>query len=227
MHHVLAASRQGYGELIPKLEHVTGDSFTFIQNPGDFTLAAIENLAPRFIFLPHWSHKVPPEIHERFECVIFHMTDLPFGRGGSPLQNLISRGIYETKLCALRCVKEFDAGPIYLKSPLSLHGTAEEIFLRCTALVREMIIEILRNAPAPKSQQGKVTIFRRRRPEQSDIAGLTDLRQVFDYIRMLDADGYPPAFIEIGGLRLEFSRAALKQGEIVADVRIRERKTNE
>ena len=31
------------------------------------------------------------EIHENYKCIIFHMTDLPFGRGGSPLQNLISR----------------------------------------------------------------------------------------------------------------------------------------
>jgi len=28
------------------------------------------------------------------------MTDLPFGRGGSPFQNLIARGIYDTKIIA-------------------------------------------------------------------------------------------------------------------------------
>jgi methionyl-tRNA formyltransferase len=43
------------------------------------------------------------------------MTDLPFGRGGSPLQNLISRKIYNTKLSAIRVVKELDAGPVFLK----------------------------------------------------------------------------------------------------------------
>ncbi len=48
-----------------------------------------------------------------FNCVVFHMTDLPFGRGGSPLQNLISRGIYKTKISAIKVVKEIDAGPIY------------------------------------------------------------------------------------------------------------------
>ena len=56
------------------------------------------------------------------------MTDLPFGRGGSPLQNLITRGISKTKISALRCNEEIDAGPIYLKRPLSLHGSAEEIY---------------------------------------------------------------------------------------------------
>ncbi len=226
-HHVLAASRKGYAGLIPALEQATGDRFTLIEDRAGFTVDALERIAPRFVFLPHWSYLIPPEIHERFECVIFHMTDLPFGRGGSPLQNLISRGIYETRLSALRCVKELDAGPIYLKRSFSLHGNADEIFLRGAEQVREMIVEIVRTRPEPQPQQGEAVCFSRRRPEQSDIASLTDLRQVYDFIRMLDADGYPPAFLEVGGLRLEVSRAALKEGEIVADVRIRERNTNE
>jgi methionyl-tRNA formyltransferase len=69
--------------------------------------------APRYVFFAHWSWKIPRAVYEAHECVIFHMTDVPFGRGGSPLQNLISRGIYETKLSALRCVEEMDAGPVY------------------------------------------------------------------------------------------------------------------
>jgi len=32
------------------------------------------------------------EIFENYEIILFHMTDLPYGRGGSPLQNLIVRG---------------------------------------------------------------------------------------------------------------------------------------
>ena len=47
------------------------------------------------------------------------MTDLPYGRGGSPLQNLIVRGHKHTMISAIKCVKELDAGPIYLKKPLT------------------------------------------------------------------------------------------------------------
>ena len=227
MRHVLAASRKGYAGLVPTLEAATGDRFTLIENPDDFSAEALANIAPRYVFLPHWSHIIPAEIHERFECVVFHMTDLPFGRGGSPLQNLISRGIYETRLSALRCVAELDAGPVYLKRPLSLHGNAEEIFQRGAALAAEMIVEIVRNAPQPQPQTGEVVRFARRRPQQSDLAGLSDLRRVYDHIRMLDAEGYPKAFLEIDGLRLEFSRAALLDGEIIADVRICERNDND
>ena len=38
---------------------------------------------------------------------------------------------------------------------------------------------------------------------------------------MLDAEGYPKAYLDMGHFRLEFSRASLKTGEnIIADVRI-------
>lgn len=227
MGHVIAASRQGYAHLPEELKRVTGEEFVLIDKRADFTLERLESLQPEYVFLPHWSYLIPREIHERFECVIFHMTDLPFGRGGSPLQNLISRGIYQTQLSALRCVEELDAGPIYLKRPLSLHGNADEIFLRGAALVKEMIITMLRERPVPQPQQGEVVTFSRRRPEQSDISELCSLEQIYDYIRMLDADGYPCAYVDVGRFRFEFSRAALTQGEVVADVRIRERADDE
>ena len=67
--------------------------------------------------------------------MIFHITDLPYGRGGSPLQNLIERGYSSTKLTALRCTADLDAGPIYSQEVLNLAGTAEEIFLRADALI--------------------------------------------------------------------------------------------
>jgi methionyl-tRNA formyltransferase len=37
---------------------------------------------------------------------------------------------------------------------------------------------------------------------------------------MLDAEGYPRAFLEYAGFRYEFSRAALYDGRIIADVKI-------
>ena len=47
------------------------------------------------------------------------MTDLPFGRGGSPLQNLIVRGYKSTKLTAIKVQSGIDTGDIYLKKPFS------------------------------------------------------------------------------------------------------------
>mgnify|MGYP000473968789 FL=1 len=123
-------------------------------------------------------------------------------------------------LTAFRCVKELDAGPIYLKEPLSLHGNAEEIFLRALKIIESMIVRILIEQPEPIDQTGEVTTFNRRTPDQSDCSDATTLDEVFDRIRMLDADGYPPAFVHVGPFKLEFSRASRKAESVIKDVKI-------
>jgi methionyl-tRNA formyltransferase len=86
--------------------------------------------------------------------------------------------------------------------------------------MEEMIIEIMEKEPAPRDQQGQVTVFKRRTSEQGDLAAVCTLDEAFDMIRMLDAEGYPRAFLNVGPLRLEFSRAARKVDRVVADVQI-------
>lgn len=192
----------------------------YIDSPSDLTIDRVSELMPRYIFFLHWSWKVPDELVERYECVCFHMTDVPFGRGGSPLQNLIVRGLRETKLTALRMSQHFDAGPVYMKEPLSLDGAAEEIYLRAGRLSAEMIQHIIRREPKPVPQRGKAVNFKRRKPEESEVGNPTSLEEFHDFIRMLDAEGYPRAFLHHSGFRFEFSRPALYDGRIVADVTI-------
>jgi methionyl-tRNA formyltransferase len=192
----------------------------YIGSQKDFTLDGVEKISPRYIFFLHWSWKVPQELIERFECVGFHMTDVPYGRGGSPLQNLIVRGHRETRLTALRMTAEFDAGPVYMKAPLSLEGGAEEIYWRASRLSAEMIQRIIQREPKPVPQQGEPVIFKRRKPKESEIKRVASLEELHDLIRMLDAEGYPQAFLRRAGFRFEFSRPALYNGRIVADVKI-------
>ncbi len=67
-------------------------------------------------------------------------------------------------------VKNLDAGDIYIKSDLSLHGTAHEIFLRASELIfLEMIPRIIKERPIPSAQTGDPTVFKRRIPAQSKI----------------------------------------------------------
>ena len=96
-----------------------------IEDKKDLKFDKIKSFNPDYIFFPHWSYLIPKEIYENYICIVFHMTDLPFGRGGSPLQNLIVRGIKETKISAIRVEEEIDSGPVYLKEYLSLSGSAE------------------------------------------------------------------------------------------------------
>lgn len=217
---VLASSRPWNTYMAKVLASRSPYDFVLISHPNDLTVEKLVSINPRFVFFPHWSHRIDSSIYERFECVIFHMTDLPFGRGGSPLQNLIARGIYETKMSALRCVEEMDAGSIYLKRPLSLYGSAEEVFLRASNVIEDMIVEMLEKQIEPVPQEGEPTVFKRRKPEEGDLLSAQSLEQVFDLIRMLDAEGYPSAFLNIGPLKLEFVRASRKSSHVLADVRI-------
>lgn len=202
----------------------SSDEVLEIRTPEELTLDALQQFAPRYVFFPHWSVIVPPEITEAFECVCFHATAVPYGRGGSPIQNLIVRGHDDTVVTALRMTSELDAGPVYLQRPVSLLGGLEEILIRIGSLVVEMIDEIVRTTPEPRPQSGEPVVFKRRKPEESAIPADASLDTWFDYIRMLDAEGYPRAFIDAGDMRLEFSRAARRRGAIEATVTIRPRR---
>jgi methionyl-tRNA formyltransferase len=220
---IIASPHPRHDALERNLNMLPGLEVTRIRTPDALTVSNLNEIKPRYVVFPHWSWKIPADVFESFECIIFHMTDVPFGRGGSPLQNLIVRGFRDTKLTALRCVAEMDAGDVYMKRDLSLEGSAEQILRRAADLTEEMILAILRDNPAPVAQTGEITRFRRRTLQDGDIAGLGDLGQVYNYIRMLDAEGYPPAFLEIGELRLEFCSADLTPDAVKASVRITRR----
>jgi methionyl-tRNA formyltransferase len=216
----LATPHPRYDALERALHAIHGIEVLRVRTPSELNLAALERFAPTHVFFPHWSSKIPSDIFERFESIIFHMTDVPFGRGGSPLQNLVTRGIETTRLSALRCVAELDAGPVYLKRDLSTLGTAEEVFLRAARLMESMIVDIVAQCIKPTPQSGEVTPFRRRVPADGDLLPAARLDIAYDMIRMLDGDGYPPAYLEVGNLRYEFTRASHRRGYLIADVRI-------
>lgn len=183
----------------------------------EFTVENVKAFAPDYILMPHWSYILPDEITQNWNCVVFHMTDLPYGRGGSPLQNLIVRGHKETKISAIKVTGKLDGGPVYMKKPLSLEGSAQEIFIRCSDIIfNEMIPAFLEKKPEPVEQEGEPVIFKRRTQKDGEITNDMELEKIYDYIRMLDAEGYPRAFMEFGEYRLCFENARLSEdGEVL------------
>ncbi len=216
---VVATKSWNYRIFRDIISRFAGD-WAFIGSKEELTLDRVREVSPRFIFFLHWSWKVPREIVNEFECVCFHMTDVPYGRGGSPLQNLIIRGHSQTKLTALRMVEDFDAGPVYLQRNLSLDGCAEEIYIRGSEMAGDMIQELISNNIVPSPQEGTPTIFKRRKPSESSIPHCETLKEVYDFIRMLDAEEYPTAYLSYKGFRYEFSSAVRYEGKVVANVSI-------
>ena len=199
-------------------------NFYLINDKKDFSYEKLQKINPKYIFIPHWSWIIPKKIWSNFNCIVFHMTDLPYGRGGTPLQNLISRGHKKTKISAIKVDQGLDTGDIYMKEELNLNGRAEDIYKRASDIIfKKMIPYIIKNDPLPKKQKGKVVKFERRKPEQSKILNGMDLDKTYDLIRMLDAEEYPKAFLETNKLKFELSRVKLKDNKLLANIEIYEK----
>tara|TARA_B100002051_G_C16320762_1_gene432077 strand:+ start:99 stop:572 length:474 start_codon:yes stop_codon:yes gene_type:complete len=146
------------------------------------------------------------------------MTDLPYGKGGSPLQNLIKRNHTKTVVTALKMEKKFDSGPIYFKKKLSLKGSAHVIYTNFALIAFDLIKKIISEKPKLKKQLGRTVVFKRRIPEESIVPKKISLKNIYDHIRMLDAPTYPKAFIEWGSKIIEFDKAEKLKGRVEARV---------
>ena len=71
-----------------------------------------------------------------------------------------------------------------------------------------MIECIVRDEPNAMPQTGDPVLFSRRTPDQSNLSCCRegDMPAWYDQIRMLNAEGYPHAFLEAQGMRLEYRR---------------------
>ena len=220
--YIILSEKEWHSEIYINLKnYFINDEWIYINSKNDFNLVKLEEINPTKIFIPHWSYIITSRIYNKYECIVFHMTDLPYGRGGSPLQNLIIRGHKETKISAIKISQGIDTGDIYLKKNLILNGTAKEIFLTACPIIEDMIKEIIQNNIKPIPQFGNIVEFKRRTPEESNIIYLNDVKIIYDYISILDWDGYPKVFIETDSIRIEFSNAHLStDNNLKADVRI-------
>jgi methionyl-tRNA formyltransferase len=193
-------------------------NISILSKKNELTFDTLNIIKPKYVFFPHWSWIIPEEIYKNFKCIVFHMTDLPYGRGGSPLQNLIINKKYNTKISAINVEKNVDSGDIYLKKDFCIKtGRAQQIFQRLSKTIFfKLIPYILEHNPIPYKQKGETIPFKRRKPEQSNIqnAQLNSLADFYDFIRMLDGEGYPKSFIKVGNFNILFSKINKKQNTL-------------
>ncbi len=142
-----------------------------IKNAYDRAHTALLDLVPRpeRLYFLNGSAIVPATVLEMFECINFHCTALPYGRGGHPIENLILRGHRTTVITAHRMTDQIDGGPIYLRSAaVSLLGSKAEILDGFVGPIVEMIEEIEEVEWTPSEQEGDVTRFQRLPSEVCD-----------------------------------------------------------
>ena len=195
--------------------------FIYLRKKEQLNKENLEEIEPRYIFFPHWNWLIDEEIYNNFECIVFHTAPLPYGRGGSPIQNLIIRGFNEAPVCSLRVDGTLDGGPIYLRQNVSLLGTLSQIFNRINLCINQQIKEIIHNEISPEEQEGEVVTFKRRKALDNKIPENSNFNEFYNRVRMLDHPEYPNSYIQHGNLRIEFESCFLEGREIRANVRIK------
>ena len=180
---------------------------------------------PRIIFIVHWNRTIKPNIYNNIETIIFHATDLPKGKGKEPFQYLIETGYESTVLTVFRCTEGIDSGPIYDKIPLSLSGSAEECYKRCSDIIFKKIKEMINHTNkggcyAPIIQVGESSECDH--PTNEILLDATDnLEEIYNKIRAWDASSYPKAYFDVEEFGFELSNAVMRHGCIEAQVKIK------
>ena len=77
------------------------------------------------------------------------------------------------------------------------------------------------NNPKPVPQSGTPQVYKRIKDNLLKFDSVKGLSYIYDQIRMVDNDLYPNSYLDVNGFRLEFSRAKLKNSEVIADVKIK------
>lgn len=192
----------------------------WIRTQSELTEDALANFQPDYVFFPHWSWVVEESIHSQFNCIVFHTAPLPYGRGGSPIQNLILRGHTHAPVCAIQMTGDLDGGALYDKIDISLAGRLSEIFVRMNQAVNELIQNIVDTHPEPVPQQGEPTVFRRLGKSDNQIPSNLSLPQLYDRVRMLDDESYPNAYIVHGNYTIELDQVNLADNRLVCRAHI-------
>lgn len=214
MVYIFCAYRKWTIELYIKLYQKYKKDLILLKSPKKLTSNYVAKINPEYIFFPDWSWIVPKEIILNYKCICFHESNLPKFRGGSPIQNQIIRGIKKTKSTAFIMTEGLDKGDIIMQRTLSLEGTLTDIFQRMKKNDFEMINKIIETKFKTKKQRGKSTVFKRRKPEQSELKNLDfPTPYLYDFIRML-ADPYPNAFIKIKNRKIIFKSAKLNGNKL-------------
>lgn len=184
----------------------------------------IKKKKPKIIFFLHWSKKIHKNIFSKNLCIQFHCSDLPHFKGGSPVQHQVLKGLKKTMLTSFRINNKIDSGDICLKKNISLKGNARMIYERIEKTGIKMINYIIKKKNIKFiKQKNKVKFYKRRKKNDSNLLSenYPKLENIYNFIRMLDAEGYPRAFLDFKNYKIFFKKAKLLNREIKGEFQIR------
>ena len=138
--------------------------------------------------------------------LVVHESDLPKGKGWSPVTWQVLEGKNDIMLSLFEASSEIDAGQIYLQKKMSLKGfeLLDEIKhlqgLTTIELILDFIVNI--NNMVGKNQIGDSTFYDRRNEKDSELDINKSILQQFNLLRVCDNDRYP-AWFELDGQKFK------------------------
>jgi len=146
-----------------------------------------------------------PDILAKFRNnLVVHESDLPKGRGWSPLTWQLLEGRDVIPVTLFEAAQAVDSGQIYAQENIYLDGTelveqlrllqVEATFRLCKAFVADYPKSLAK----ARSQQGEPTYYPRRRPIDGQLDLNQSLRAQFNLLRVSDDERYP-AWFEVSG----------------------------
>lgn len=136
--------------------------------------------------------------------LVVHESNLPSGKGFSPMTWQILEGASDIVFCLLEASDKVDSGPVIMRKVVSLRG--DELSPEWRHIQGETTVEICLSyleeseIPLAQEQVGKESFYRRRNSADSEIDPFKTIAEQFDLLRVVNNDDYP-AFFDIRGER--------------------------
>lgn len=134
--------------------------------------------------------------------LVVHESDLPQGKGWSPLTWQIIEGKNKIPVTLIEATEQVDAGDIYGQELIILKGTelVEELREKQGEATIKLLLNFIENYPnnTRRKQDGKESFYPRRKPEHSQLDIHKTIADQFNLLRVCDNERYP-AWFEIHG----------------------------
>jgi len=183
-----------------KIINSEGDSAALVRNYEDVTYDGI-------CFLLGCIKLMPKEIIDRNKkTMLVHESNLPKGRGFSPLFWQILEGKNKISVCLIETSIDADKGNVIFRDYINYEGHELNHELRNLQGLKsiELCMKYLRSASEANinPQKGKSSYYKKRTPSDSKLDPNKTIKEQFNLLRIVDNERYP-AFFDLQGHRYQ------------------------
>ena len=171
----------------------------------NLTHKAVEVTKGDFCFILSYSEVVKQDILCRNKHnLVVHESDLPKGKGWSPLSWQILEGKNTIVVTLFEATEKVDSGAIYLQEDIQFRGNelVDELRQKQADVTIGLCKKFINLYPdivsSPQKQIGEQTIYPRRTPVDSQLDPNKTIAEQFNLLRIVDNGRYPAHFDWLG-----------------------------